>query len=63
MAEGTSAPVRRENRWIGVVVALALGAVVLALDYLESSGKTQYVGLLVSVPFLAAALVGPRWSW
>jgi serine phosphatase RsbU (regulator of sigma subunit) len=60
VAAGTGAPVRRENRWIGVVVALALGAVVLGLDYLEGSGKTQYIGLLVAVPFLAAALVGPR---
>jgi hypothetical protein len=37
-----------------------LAAAILGLDFLEGSNKTQFVGLLVSVPFLAAALVGPR---
>jgi hypothetical protein len=55
-----SAARARDNRWIGVVLPLALTAAILLLDAAESSGRTQYVGLLVSVPLLAAALVGPR---
>ena len=57
-------PTRRRadagERWRGVLIALAVTAAIILLDLVEGSGRTQFVGLLVSVPFLAAALTGPR---
>lgn len=43
----------------GVIVPLALVVVLLAADFLEGP-KTAYVGVLTSVPFIAAVFLSPR---
>jgi serine phosphatase RsbU (regulator of sigma subunit) len=43
---------------VGVALPIAMSLAILALDVAEGP-KTQYVGLLVAAPFVAAALVGP----
>jgi serine phosphatase RsbU (regulator of sigma subunit) len=43
----------------GVVIAMLVAVGLLALDVAEGPG-VQFVGLLATVPFLAAALTGPR---
>ncbi|NLT56283.1 MAG: serine/threonine-protein phosphatase [Actinomycetales bacterium] len=45
--------------YLGVWGPLGVSVVVLTLDLLEGD-VVQYVGLLVAMPFFAAALVGPR---
>jgi phosphoserine phosphatase RsbU/P len=45
--------------WSGVAACLALVVAIVAADLAAGNEKTQYVGLLVSVPFLAATFAGP----
>ncbi len=44
--------------WAGVGAALALTAGIVLADVAAGRDKTQYVGLLVAVPFLAATFTG-----
>jgi len=44
--------------WSGVAACLLLVAAVVAADLAAGPEKTQYVGLLVAVPFLAATFTG-----
>lgn len=48
----------REGRPAGAVVAVALAAVLMVADLVEGP-KTQYVGVLVASPLLAASFVPP----
>lgn len=52
--------VQPEHRvpWTGVASSLALTAGIVAADVAAGAEKTQYVGLLVAVPFLAATFTG-----
>ena len=51
---------RPEQRvpWTGVASCLALTAGIVAADVAAGAEKTQYVGLLAAVPFLAATFTG-----
>lgn len=42
-------------------VALGLAALIVLADLVLDATKTQFVGLLVAVPFLAASFLRPRW--
>ena len=44
----------------GVLACLVLSALVVAADVAQGNAKTQYVGLLVAVPFLAATFAAAR---
>ena len=44
--------------WPGVASCLALTAGIMVADVAAGPEKTQYVGLLVAVPFLAATFTG-----
>lgn len=48
----------RHDSWRGVLACLALAAVIGLADLASGNERTQYVGLLVSVPFLAATFTG-----
>ena len=52
--------VRAEHHvpWRGVASCLALTTGIVAADVAAGPEKTQYVGLLVAVPFLAATFTG-----
>jgi phosphoserine phosphatase RsbU/P len=48
----------RAGRPLGAVVAVAIAGSIMLLDLLEGP-RTQYVGLLVATPFMAASFVPP----